>query len=485
MRQLVQKIGNLIRRGSRKTLQPSRTRLVLEVLEDRSLLSGGAFGDLSGFAFIDANNNGVRDARETTLPGVLVNLTGTTSQGTAANVTAITDANGAFSFVNVLPGTYQIQTGSELGLTGGGARFGGQGGSPGVDVVPAFTVGGGQTVIQDVGFGGLPPQFISLRLFLTTTSPTATSPFMAPAGNGQVVNTPPAVTAPIADVAVAVNSADTMVDLTNVFNVTNVADTRVRFDTSAGPVNVELFDTRAPLSVANVLNYIQSGRYTNTVFHRLVSNFVLQGGGFTFNPNAPSLTPVATDPPVKNEFEITKTPQGTPIPQNIQGTLALAKLGGDPNSATSQFFFNLADNSSNLDSQNGGFTVFGKLVGANDQAVVNALAATPIRDQSNGSSSSPFGSIPLNNYSGTNFPTDTTLNNYALVRDAAVVSRSAVFNSNPGLVTATFTPSTPSTPNNSLTLHYAAGATGTAVITVQVSNQFGATENGTFTVTVQ
>src|SRR5439155_1260388 len=132
---------------------------------------------------------------------------------------------------------------------------------------------------------------------------------------------------------------------------------------------------------------------------------------------------------------------------NTIGTLAMAKLDNQPNSATSQFFINLANNTS-LDSNNGGFTVFGKLVGAADQQVVNRLAALPIKNEG-----SPFNEIPLSGYSGSNFPTDTTASNYALINSVTVVKRdefltyTVVSNSNRDLVTA-------SIDNNRLTLDY-------------------------------
>src|SRR5581483_564104 len=111
-------------------------------------------------------------------------------------------------------------------------------------------------------------------------------------------------------------------------------------------------------------NYITSNRFDNSIFHRLASGFVLQGGGFTFfndaNGNG-AIGEIITDPAVQNEFG----------ESNVQGTIAMAKLGNDPNSATSQFFFNLANNSANLDNQNGGFTVFGRINGPADQTVIN------------------------------------------------------------------------------------------------------------------
>src|SRR5262249_22117032 len=247
--------------------------------------------------------------------------------------------------------------------------------------------------------------------------------------------------------------------------------------TSAGPINVELFDKQAPRTVANFLNYVNNSRYASTIFHRLVNTptpFVLQGGGFQFTANpTPSLNAVATDPAVQNEFGIS----------NTQGTLAMAKLGGDPNSATSQFFFNLGNNSSNLDTQNGGFTVFGKIVGASDQAVLNTLASATVKDESNGNANSPFSQIPLNNYNGTNFPTDTTASNYQLVNDVQIVSQSekltysVVGNTNPNLGGVNIV-------NNRLTLTFAQGQTGSSVLTVEAKDMFGATVTTSFNVTV-
>lgn len=141
----------------------------------------------------------------------------------------------------------------------------------------------------------------------------------------------------------------------------------VVFNTNRGLVEVELFPGDAPATVDNFLNYANDGDYDNTIFHRLVPNFVLQGGGFattseTFT-NTAQFASVPTDPPVVNEFG----------KSNLRATVAMAKLGGQPDSATSQFFFNLGNNSQNLDNQNGGFTVFGQVV---DMASVDQMAQT-------------------------------------------------------------------------------------------------------------
>ncbi|MBL8765210.1 MAG: peptidylprolyl isomerase [Phycisphaerae bacterium] len=132
----------------------------------------------------------------------------------------------------------------------------------------------------------------------------------------------------------------------------NPLHTVVRMQTNFGDVDIELYDDATPGTVANFLNYVYSGRYDQTFFHRLVDSFVLQGGGFKFIGNN-QVQSVPTFSAIKNEFRFS----------NIERTIAMAKLSGQPDSATSQFFFNIVDNP-NLDSRSnaGGFTVFGKVV---------------------------------------------------------------------------------------------------------------------------
>lgn len=138
--------------------------------------------------------------------------------------------------------------------------------------------------------------------------------------------------------------------------------TIARVATNLGDIDVELFANQTPLHVANFLRYANDRLYDGVIFHRSVEGFVIQGGGF--ESSLPFL-PIPSFDPVQNEPGIS----------NLRGTLALAKLGGDPNSGTNQWFFNLGDNAANLDNQNGGFTVFGEAMDDASLAVIDAIGA--------------------------------------------------------------------------------------------------------------
>jgi len=143
-----------------------------------------------------------------------------------------------------------------------------------------------------------------------------------------------------------------------------MADTVV-IETPLGDIELELLTEDAPNTVANFLRYIENGSYTKSFMHRSVPGFILQGGGFTFDGVNSNF--IFTFDPIENEFKI----------PNTRGTVAMAKIGNSPDSATSQWFINLADNSENLDNQNGGFTVFARVVG-NGMAVADAIGELAI-----------------------------------------------------------------------------------------------------------
>lgn len=139
------------------------------------------------------------------------------------------------------------------------------------------------------------------------------------------------------------------------------ADTFVRIDTDAGSFAIELFEEAAPITVENFLGYVDSGAYDGTLVHRSVDNFVIQGGGYAYLPQQGSFAEVTTGPTITNEFNLS----------NQRGTVAMAKIGGDPNSATSQWFINVQDNL-NLDTAEEGYAVFGRVLGAG-MGVVDAI----------------------------------------------------------------------------------------------------------------
>ena len=181
---------------------------------------------------------------------------------------------------------------------------------------------------------------------------------------------------------------------------------QVRFQTNIGNIDVTLQPAAAPLTVANFLKYVDKGAYANSIIHRSVANFVIQGGGFYLNSGVP--TAIAEDAAVTNEFKIS----------NTRGTLSMARLGGQVNSATNQWFFNLADNSSNLDNVDGGFTVFGKVTATSSLTIMDRIAGLPIQNLG-----SPLDTVP---YAGASF---VVVNNilYIPQASAAAVQSAASF----------------------------------------------------------
>ena len=129
------------------------------------------------------------------------------------------------------------------------------------------------------------------------------------------------------------------------------ADPVVILKTSMGEIDIQLDPKNAPISTENFLAYVKSGFYDGTIFHRIIPGFVVQGGGFTKD-----MVEKETKPPIKNEAS-----NGL---HNLKGTISMARTN-DPDSATSQFFLNLVDNSGKLDPaatpDGNGYAVFGKI----------------------------------------------------------------------------------------------------------------------------
>ncbi|MCD8551299.1 MAG: peptidyl-prolyl cis-trans isomerase [Shewanella xiamenensis] len=134
---------------------------------------------------------------------------------------------------------------------------------------------------------------------------------------------------------------------------------QVEFDTSLGKIVVELDRTRAPITVDNFLTYVVKGEYNNTIFHRVISDFVVQGGGLN-----PQLEELPAGKPIVNE-------SGNGL-SNSMGTIAMAR-DNEPHSATRQFYFNVADNTKpDPSKRRWGYAVFGEVI--EGKQVLEAMA---------------------------------------------------------------------------------------------------------------
>lgn len=138
----------------------------------------------------------------------------------------------------------------------------------------------------------------------------------------------------------------------------------VLLNTSFGEIEIELDPGKAPISSKNFLEYVDSGFYTNTIFHRVIPGFMVQGGGFTAQ-----MTQKDTKDPIKNEAS-----NGL---HNVRGTLSMARTS-NPDSATSQFFINVADNAFLNPGRDAGYAVFAKVVKGMDvvDQIVNSQTTT-------------------------------------------------------------------------------------------------------------
>ena len=289
-------------------------------------------------------------------------------------------------------------------------------------------------------------------------------------------NQPPQVTADIADATLFAGAPAKVVDLSKFF--TDPDSTGVRLTTPLGTIDLALFNNEAPATVANFLNYVDSNRYVITdpvtgqpapvFFHRSVPGFIIQSGGFlaTASPDDHDVlrpTGVATFPPVVNEPGIS----------NTRGTIAMAKMDGQPNSATSEWFINLADNGAILDNQNGGFTVFGKVLG-NGMAVADAIAALPIFNFG-----FAFTDLPLRDYTTEDFAAETPVAPDNLVTIPTIKRAGGLTftasSDHPGLASVSI---------SDTDLLVSPKALGSATITVTATDADGATATQSFVVTM-
>ncbi len=287
----------------------------------------------------------------------------------------------------------------------------------------------------------------------------------------------PVLSQPLPARSFAAGAPPVVISLTDYFVVPGVLGTRfVQFDTVLGAFNVELRTDFAPRHVANFFNYVATGAYVNSFIHRSATfdngaPAILQGGGYTYRLPFETVT-IGKLSPVALEYNLV----------NARGTLAAARTA-DLNSATSEWYFNVRDNTTNLNQSNGGggYTVFGRVLGTG-MTVVDRMAALPRLAVPARTGVLGFGEIPLRNYSSGDY-NDSHLVIINSVREVSLfptlTGRSAVEfsvqNTTPGTVDASLAGST-------LTLGALAG--GTATITVRATDTNGNAAQSTFEVTV-
>ena len=282
------------------------------------------------------------------------------------------------------------------------------------------------------------------------------------------------VLGPVPAQSVTAGQTSSAIALGSFFNDPTIpaGDTAVNLVTNLPAPNTDiplyLTDAATPKTVANFLRYITSGEYANTIIHRAIPGFVIQGGGYTTDG-----THIATFGTVTGEST-------SAVLKNTTGTIAMA-LSTGPNSGTSEFFFNLADNANLDDTSNGGpFTAFGALV-YDGLAHANAVAALNIVNDS--AQVGAWDTVPTQDTTVTNGATVTSVPAADLVTINPVVVAGGltytVTSSDPSLVTPTVT-------DGSLTLATVAGSTagGSATVTITATDLGGTSVTSTVPVTV-
>lgn len=356
------------------------------------------------------------------------------------------------------------------------------------------------------------------------------------------------VTAAIDDIDTTPGATIAPITLSDHFD-SGIEGTVIKAETNRGDFFIETYDDLTPITAQNFIDLVESGAYDDMFYHRLVSGFVLQGGGFTISDDAQSVGVVTTDP-IENEFDnfaqltginaditngsnVIQLPSGTDLsavgtdwtmtvidpanpnsfaivnidavddandtvtfggdpfgfdfpglnwrmtpPVNVAGTLAMAKVGGNPDSATSQFFFNLDDNFDNLDTQNGGFTVFGEIL-FDGMDVINAIANESTFDLTDDftANAGALGGVPLQNYTDADGRPDRE--DFVLTESMSIVDDDHltydITNSQPSFVTAEIV-------DGVLTITTADNFAGSAKLTVSATDLGGNVVTQTFTV---
>lgn len=289
----------------------------------------------------------------------------------------------------------------------------------------------------------------------------------------------------IDNLTVPAGTVKSVIKLKKNFGYDGLSGPFVRLATVEGNVDVALHPEVAPVTVANFLDYVNRGVYASSIIHRLGhsqdgSVFAVQGGGFTAIEGV--VDPIPSNAPIVNEHSLPGALK------NVSGTLAMARTS-ERDSATSQWFFNVADTPFLDDeaSTNGGYAVFGQTVNGGYNTV-QKIAALPSFEFN-----SPFGEIPLIDFSQQDFEVGRTpaqenfvvLNKVATIPlvpkkagDKALLRLRATGNSNPALLSARVE-------GSKLIIEYAPGATGSSDLTVTAKDKAGHSVSLMFTVTVQ
>ncbi|MDB6079493.1 MAG: hypothetical protein JWO82_3240 [Akkermansiaceae bacterium] len=288
----------------------------------------------------------------------------------------------------------------------------------------------------------------------------------------------PLLTTPTPDQKLYSATAATTLTLSQRFGTEAVDDQAVRFTaqfpSGTKTIDMAMFTNRTPVTRANFLKYVADGDFVNSFIHRSVPGFVIQGGGYKISGS--NILAVPTDPPIVNEFGVS----------NTYGTVSMAKVGGNPNSATSQWFISLGDNSAILDPQNGGFTVFARVTKSTlpNAALFGDPASFPVLN-----AGGAFTELPVNKatYSGNGTILFSDLILFQQVGltplsaadagDSTTLTYSIAANSNPAAASV-------SIQNGVLTITPPPIAAGPTTLTVRATDSAGNNVDDTFVVNV-
>ena len=452
--------------------------LHLETFEERvtpTVTPVLANGVISGNILLGQGTEGVS--------GVQIVLTGTTTTGRDVNVSTTTNTTGGYAFDQLLPGSYKVSRGTPSGFFNGTYNA-----NANVNLAES------QSITQNLEVAGITAPRISMGLWSSGTKISITPP-TAGTGTANGFTMP---TYQTLGTQTLTKGQTSYVDLAGFFADPDTTNTTVNFNTSTGNIAVTLLDNQAPISVTNFLNYVEAGKYGNDLFHRMANLSgsgapqIIQGGQFTVNGDPiTGFSDVSTYQPIQNESNDTTRP-------NAAGTLAMARTSV-LNSATSQFYFNITDNTTALAGSGGngtGYAVFGKVADAASLANLNSFTSQYTAQSVNiPTSSQPSNTLPtvpvLNGVTPSGaFPIGAPENQLATITDVSFAAAPTgkltytVSSSNTAVVTATLGTLNGSFSPNQLQL-VAGGSPGNAVVTLNVTDNRGETIIYRFNVVVQ